>query len=140
MITIMRGIPGSGKTTWVKKHRKGAHVVSADDYFMQGGQYCFSPALLGEAHKECLRKFVKLLLEGYKDIVVDNTNVRAHEIAPYYRLAEAYERPVEIVWCLAHPADAAARNIHGVPHETVHKMALSFESLPPGWVAAILTH
>ena len=39
---ILRGIPGSGKTTHAKRLAgTNGVIISADDYFMRDGEYCF---------------------------------------------------------------------------------------------------
>jgi predicted kinase len=131
----MRGIPGVGKSYYVRKISKWV-VCSADDFFIgDDGEYRFDPAMLKQAHDACLMLFFTSLQEAKDDdvIVVDNTNIRVYEFAPYYRLAEAFGVPVEIVWVHCDPAKAAARTTHGVPSNKVLEMAQSFEAVPPWW-------
>lgn len=92
-VTIMRGIPGAGKSTWI------------------------------EGHKENL------------DIVVDNTNITALEIAPFASIANAYNIPFEIVTIAADPVVAHQRNVHNVPFEFIarHAHKISEEKLPSRW-------
>ena len=138
-VIIMRGIPGSGKSTWAKK--ESAQCVrpvtfSADKFFMVGGSYRFDPTKLGEAHGDCLVGFLSHLRDGgYTTIFVDNTNTTAVEIAPYYALALAYGADVKIVR-MATPFEVAViRNTHNVPISTIWKMQqnLLTERLPPHW-------
>lgn len=142
-VVIMRGVPGSGKSTYVKANYPGAFVVSADDYFTRDGVYTFDPAKLGEAHKNCLRRFLAFLRTAPHDstLVVDNTNTHAHEIAAYYRLAECYAESVEIVHIrpgLASWYNAAARNVHGVPVDLVARMYVEAETLPAWWKETVI--
>lgn len=135
--TILRGIPGSGKSTYVKAIGPSASVVSADHYFEKSGTYQFNPAKLPEAHGECLRKFVEALQAKASHVVVDNTNTSVAEVAPYAALALAYGAELEIVTFQVDPVVAAARNVHGVPATGVEAMAkrLNDETsrLPPWW-------
>ena len=127
-VKIMRGIPGSGKSTYVRKNFRHALVCSADDFFMEEGQYKFDPSKLSQAHGACLRKFVDGLVQNanntwpYPEIVVDNTNTRLIEVAPYAALALAYGYELEITTILSLPKESFDRQVHGVPLETINRM------------------
>ena len=67
-VTIMRGIPGCGKS-WLAKQisdRSGAAVVSTDDEFIdhKTGEYVFDPSLLGRNHARCFARFLDCLKDG----------------------------------------------------------------------------
>jgi len=137
-VTILRGIPGSGKSTYCKKNYPNAAWYSADYYFInEKGVYAFDPSKLGEAHGYCLRGVVQHLERHplNMDLVVDNTNTTAVEIAPYAALAQAYGCELEIITIQCMPEVAAARNVHGVPLEGVRRMyaQLIGATLPPWW-------
>lgn len=146
-VIITSGIPGSGKSTWVRKNTNPymTEVFSADDFFCdKNGQYHFDPSKLSEAHSSCLKNFTMRLmhLNNFKDdsckitLVVDNTNTSAWEIAPYYSLAQAFNIHVKIVRIIASPETAFPRNIHGVHKDKVEKMAerITMNPLPPFWI------
>lgn len=140
-VIIMQGVPGSGKSTYC--HKLGPHhSVSADKHFMLNGRYIFDVSKLGAAHASCLRQYVELL-RGKTDfpIVVDNTNTRVEEIAPYYALAEAYGYRVKIVRIDCDVEVAAARNVHGVPRDNVYQMAqnISAIEMPKRWKLEVWT-
>lgn len=142
-VYIMRGLPGAGKSTWARENHPGAHVCSADRFFLdESGIYRFNCDFISEAHASCLRGFAEILVsiksnpeDSPETIVVDNTAIKAWEIAPYYNLARAYGHEVKIIQILCDAEKAHSRNIHGVPLDRVEKMddALSREELPSFW-------
>lgn len=126
--TILRGLPGSGKSTEAAKLPVNL-VCSADDYFIVNGVYCFDPSRIGQAHVACMKSFLIALDEGW-DVAVDNTNVRLFELTPYRLAALAKGYEVEIIRVVADAETCAKRNSHGVPLATIQKMAASFEDVP----------
>lgn len=139
-VTIMRGIPGSGKSSWVKRFRPDAFVCSADLFHTDGlGNYHFDATKAKDAHNWCLEQFVKSLGREVNDVVVDNTNTKVFELAPYYRLAEVFGYEVQIVWLVVGADIAILRGIHNVPEATVKAMAVGVEPLPAWWDVLILT-
>jgi predicted kinase len=137
-VTILRGCPGSGKSTYTKRNLANALVCSADHHFMIDGEYQFNRDELGEAHASCLRNFVEAIQAGIEDIVVDNTNISPTEIAPYAQLAIAYKYDLEIITLEVDATVASKRNVHGVPDKTVRNMSERMERMakafPPYWL------
>ena len=142
-VIIMRGLPGAGKTTWIRNNLPDAFICSADNYFLdEEGVYKFDSLLISEAHESCLKCFSEILTSDEEDaekeslvIVVDNTAIKAWEISPYYNLAKAYGHDVQVVHIKCDSDLAHSRNIHGVPLERVEKMDedLISETLPSFW-------
>lgn len=132
-LKIIRGISGSGKSTYAKTHFPDFIICSADDFFMVKNKYKFDPKKLPNAHACCLLKCIDNILQGNK-VVVDNTNTRLIELAPYVAIGNAYKYKVEIIRIECDWEVAAKRGIHKVPKETVLRMYNSMEtSLPPYW-------
>lgn len=126
-VKILRGISGSGKSTYAKKH-ENAVVVSADHFFMKEGSYQFDYNLLGKAHSKCLILFLQNLSKGEELILVDNTNTTLKEIAPYAELALAFEYEVEVVTFLIPFKKAVERNIHEVPPINIFRQMKALEN------------
>jgi len=142
-VVVLRGVPGSGKSTYVAKNLPEAKVVSADKFFMVDGEYKFNPTNLPNAHAACLREYMGHVMLGYLDdtVVVDNTNTTAVEIAPYAAIALAFGCELEVVTLECDPKVAAARNIHGVPEGGVlamHKRLVEAQ-LMPWWQHRVVT-
>lgn len=128
LVILLVGASGSGKSTWteqfLKDHPEASHkVVSADFYFVQAdGTYRFDHTKLGHAHGACERAF-EIALESRTDIIlVDNTNTRARERKTYVKKAKAAGYAVWLKVFKVDAAICAARNLHGVPAETIQKM------------------
>ena len=126
-VKILSGVSGSGKSTHARDLIKGTddmvEVVSADNYFMEDGQYKFDPTKLSEAHAYCFIRFLEALQMRFALIIVDNTNTTAVEIAPYVLGAMAYHYDVEIITFTCQTHDdvkvCAGRNSHGLPFDAV---------------------
>jgi predicted kinase len=141
-VIIMSGISGSGKSTYIKNHYPDAVVCSADHYFhdlanKEGKTYdeVFDPALLGEAHKHCLRKFIQCLSDGVKIVACDNTNTSAIEVAPYASVGQAFGYDVKIIIIDCLVKTGMKRNVHNVPNKTIKNQQFKLErmKLPKWW-------
>lgn len=139
-VTILRGVSGSGKSTWIKNNKPEALVFSADHYFVQAdGTYLFNPRKLGLAHAECFRLFENAVRTSYDDadIVVDNTNTTLAEVMPYAELAREKGHTLKVLTLQVDLKVAEQRNLHGVPMEAIEKMAACIEAnaaqIPAWW-------
>ena len=126
---IMRGIPGSGKST-VAQQLAGevGQIHSTDDYFYVDGEYRFDPSKLGEYHARNLEAFCACLDAGVPIVICDKTNIKIRDFCDYVKAAEKAGYQVVYV-ILPHPtvSEAARRNIHGVPHTTIERMIYQWE-------------
>jgi predicted kinase len=129
-VVIMRGLPGSGKTTRARElaPEYDAVIVSADDFFVTDGVYNFDPSELPEAHAQCQARALKALRAG-RSVVVDNTNTQRWEMEPYLTLAALFgaEVWIESVGNLTDIALYTKRNSHGVLFNAILAMAERFE-------------
>ena len=133
-VIIMRGLPGSGKSTYVKENFDDAVVCSADTFFLdREDNYVFVPHKISEAHQDCWGHFIRSLFDKEERIVVDNTNMCKWEYANYIRLAEEMGYRVQII-CMASGlhdettvAELVLRNTHGVGGEAIARMKDRYE-------------
>lgn len=132
-IIMMRGLPGSGKTTMAKTF--GGLRLSTDDYWTLGGKsYQFVVALAPYAHKWNLARCHIAMVDQIPLIVIDNTNINRDQMLPYIELATIYDYRViyakpDTPWAMD-PVECAKRSSHNVPEEKVKLMAESWED---GW-------
>ena len=123
-LVIVRGVPGSGKTSFAKTNF-GLHILcEADQYFERDGQYKFDFKQLRNAHEYCQER-ARIWLEGGSDVVVCNTFTRLWEMKPYLDMAKLYRANLRV-----YRAMGEWDNVHGVPKETVDKMRERFEDYP----------
>jgi tRNA uridine 5-carbamoylmethylation protein Kti12 len=132
--SIMRGVPGSGKSTRAKKlkeelEKEGHEVIicSTDDFFIKNGKYEFDYRLLGINHALNFKKFKEAIEAGHS-VIVDNTNVRIEHFEPYIEIAKKYGHEVQIHTMLHPDLTNGSNNTHGVPIDVIQKMIDGFEN------------
>lgn len=143
-VIILRGLPGSLKSTWCRQNNIPIDVICSGDHFFYDskGNYNFDRSKLNEAHGECLKKFISLCFRAQKDkkensivAVVDNTNTFPLEMAPYVSIAGAYGLDIEIIRMDCSIKTSIERNQHEVPEETIIRMwqKLQKKQFPSWW-------
>lgn len=123
-LVIVRGVSGSGKSTYVKKHFKGCPHFEADMYFEdENGHYSFRADDLPKAHAWCKSETEKALKnKKNKTVVVSNTFTRYWEMSAYFQLAEKHRAEVKVL-----RMKNQYKNTHGVPDNIVEQMRSRFE-------------
>ena len=128
-LTIVRGLPGSGKSTYAKS--LGIHHVEADMFWMNNGVYQFPQdddpnkmRYLAMAHKWCYNQVRQAMWYGM-DVVVSNTFTAVERIVPYVELANFLKYDVIVV-----TMENDFGSIHGVPDEVIDGMRECWEDYP----------
>jgi len=132
-LIIMRGAPGSGKTTFLKKNYPNALICSADNFFIKDGVYTFNPNLIGIAHEKCYEKFLNALKNNNDLIAIDNTNLLLKEMQRYISEAKNFGYEIKIIKMSTNLETLMGRNVHGVPDLKVEKMYHKMENIPNSW-------
>ena len=127
---IVRGLPGSGKSTFAKSIAKSYQVFEADQYFMKNGKYKFNPTKLKEAHNDCKNRVARRMRENlfnslfFNNIVVSNTFTQYWEMKFYRNIAKRYGYKVHTI-VVENRHEGV--NIHGVPEDKLQVMEDRFE-------------
>ena len=125
-LILIRGISGSGKTTYAKRLMQEDPTLShyeADMFFYKDGKYNFDPSKLKDAHAWCKNKTEEDLRNG-KSVIVSNTFTQRWEIEPYIELGKKYGADV-----LIKKTTGNYQNVHGVPPEALERMKSRWEDI-----------
>ncbi len=121
-IVLIRGIPGSGKTTIAKKTYPQHVLCEADQFFYDdNGNYHYDVAKIRDAHSWC-QTAVKEAMNKNNNVVVSNTFIRLWEMKPYAVMAKSHGYKINII-----EATGTFKNIHGVSDEKVAMMRKRYE-------------
>jgi len=131
VLTLVRGLPGSGKSTFAGFIWNEYAICEADKFFYdKDGNYNFDATRLRAAHEWCRFNVETRMKDNevnpqfYPEIVVSNTFTQEWEMEAYYKLAEQYGYKVfSIIVENRHEGV----NQHGVPADKLEQMKNRFE-------------
>ena len=128
ILYIVRGIPGSGKSTFAKT--LGGTHFETDNFFMVDGEYKFDVTKLKVAHEWCQNSvntamILTITTDLNNTIVVSNTFTQEWEMKPYFDMAETYGYRV---FSLIVENRHGGVNQHGVPEDKLEIMKNRFET------------
>ena len=148
ILYIMRGVPGSGKSTEAFRLAGGdeSKIFSVDDYFGRGAEYKIPEKIiyLRDARKWNYARVQEAAKQGITPIIADETHLKASLAKPYSEIAKLYgyktdiREPQSDWWQQISPLlqdketnDATLKqwsttlgqkNLHGVKPESIYKM------------------
>ena len=121
---IVRGVPGSGKSTYVKEHLSEIWHLETDKFFYKNGKYEFDISKIKEAH-HFTQRLAEQIMETGADLVVSNTFTQLWEMQPYLDMASKYGYSVSVI-----RLENRFKNLHNVPSEVISSMENRFEDFP----------
>ena len=130
MLKLIRGLPGSGKSTAAanSKPLESVWMLEADQYFMVDGVYRFDACQINDAHEWCQNQCREMLKNG--TVIVANTFTQRWEMEPYLQMAADACVEVEVVDLFDGgftDEQLSTRNVHGVPLESIVAMRKRYE-------------
>jgi predicted kinase len=124
ILYIVRGIPGSGKSTFAKT--LGGKHIEADMFFIDSvtDEYSFDGSKIKNAHAWCLDMVKTDMAVSRNKIVVSNTFTQEWEMEPYFTLAKEYGYTV---FTIVVENRHGGTNVHNVPEDKLEQMKNRFE-------------
>lgn len=118
-LVIVRGLPGSGKSTYAKTF-EDTIIIEADMWWYRNKnlEYQFDIEKLHEAHRWALQTVEALLASG-QDVAIVNTNLAFKEAKGYIKFAKSIGCNIRV-----HTTNKEVNygSIHGVPSEVMNRM------------------
>ena len=131
VLFLVRGLPGSGKSTFANAIWNEYAVCEADKFFYdKEGNYNYDPSKIKDAHAWCKNEVETRMKDHqvnqqfYPEIAVSNTFTQEWEMEDYFKLAEKYNyKVVSLIIENRH----GGKNVHGVPDDKLEIMKNRFE-------------
>lgn len=129
VLTIMSGLPGSGKSTWVRENAGDAVVISLDQIRSEFARYKRNQEYEGKCYQEAVKR-LREALAAKRDVIWDACCLDERSRNKAQRLGRDYGSNLRVISIDEPYAVCARRNAdreHPVPKDAMEKMAASRE-------------
>ena len=117
-LVIIRGLPGSGKTTYAKQCFPNHIHLEADMFFVDAnGNYNFNVNLIKNAHEWCINSS-RIFMNHQKDIIISNTFTTLGEMRTYLDHAKLTGHQVSVI-----RMNTQYGSIHNVPADVINRLS-----------------
>ena len=134
-LTIMSGLPRSGKSTWISKNKTDRDVIVSPDIIRKeifGHQFHQSAENFIWALTDT---FLLLLAQQRKNIILDAVNMTSSIRYKYKRIVEPYDYKIKLVYLNTKLNECLRRNKNSkdkkVPSDVIINMNTGFSFLRP---------
>lgn len=125
-LVILRGLPGSGKSTYA--HKLGYLNVEGDMFrYNDKGGYEYHEHKDAMIYRMCRFLVDSTLIQGYS-VIINNTHLTNKSMSHYIDTAEALGITIEI-----HELKGEYESQHGVSRDVMESMANTWEELKDEW-------
>lgn len=124
-IVLVRGIPGSGKSTFASMISSNTHF-EADQFFTDSqGNYKWDANKIGEAHEWCQKQIRERMARDISPLYVANTFTTEKEMKPYFDMAEKYGYQLSSIVIENRHGN---ENIHSVKSDVIDRMEVKLRN------------
>ena len=121
MVTIIRGIPGSGKSFLAQRDYPGSLLLEGDQYYMTPeGEYEFGKGLLRSSSEYVRTMLATALSLETKHVVITTTSPDGERAKEYAAIAKAFGHKVKFIWI--NYCGLCDKQLHAVPEDVIMRM------------------
>lgn len=124
ILRLIRGAPGSSKSTTAKRMFPNVLLLENDQFMMQDNHYNWSKERVKEAIAWCTQ-MTRVALENSMDVCVANTFTKKRYVAAYEKIANECGAKFEVYRCTGN-----FKNVHGLSPSLVESFKKAMEDWP----------
>jgi len=128
MVTIIRGIPGSGKSFLAQRDYPGSLLLEGDQYYMTPeGKYEFGKGLLRSSSEYVRAMLATALSLEIKNVVITTTSPDGKRAKEYADIAKGFGHKVKFIWI--DYKGLCSKQLHAVPEDVIQNMQKNWKPI-----------